>query len=104
MSLTVEENVIDERLKQRRTKLFDLAKESSENTTNMLKQANKKYEDFLRANVTESDNKAEQAMKAGDVASAIIYQFMAESQNAALKQKRLTDSMNEYYRDMIGWA
>lgn len=104
MSSTMEENVLDERLKQRRTKLFDLAKETSENMTNMLKQANMKYENFLRASATESDNKAEQAMKAGDIASAITYQFMAESQNAVLKQKRLTDSMNEYYRDMLGWA
>jgi hypothetical protein len=104
MSSTVEEKVLDERLKQRRTKLFDLAKEKSERTTNMLKQANANFENFLRANAIESDNKAEQAMKAGDIASAITYQFMAESQNTALKQKRLTDSMNEYYRDMLGWA
>ena len=104
MASTEEESDLDGRLKQRRTKLFDLAKESSGNTMNMLKQANVQYENFLRASVVESDNKAESAMKAKDFASAIIYQFMAESQNAALKQKRLTDSLNEYYRDTLGWA
>ncbi len=99
-----EANNFDDRLKQRRTKLFDLAKVKSENAANMLKQADTKYEDFLSANASEYDKKAEDAMKAGDIVSAITYQFVAESQSVTLKQKRLADSMNEYYRDMLGWA
>lgn len=104
MASTVESTDLDTRLKQRRVRLFNLAKETSGSTMNMIKQADAQYENFLSSSAAESDNKAEQAMKAGDIAGAITHQFMAESQNAALKQKRLTDSMNEYYRDMVGWA